>query len=103
MLVGGLIGLGAYKLGQRDVDRIEEHTGVSAEELTDEELERAMDELNIEKEYRDAADTEAAATGGGETGGGYIEELKQLGELRDAGVLTDEEFEAKKKQILDNS
>lgn len=30
----------------------------------------------------------------------YMEELAQLSKLRDAGVLTDEEFEAKKKQIL---
>jgi hypothetical protein len=27
-------------------------------------------------------------------------ELEQLASLRDAGVLSDEEFEAKKKQIL---
>jgi hypothetical protein len=29
-----------------------------------------------------------------------LEQLKQLGELRDAGILTPEEFEAKKAQIL---
>ena len=29
-----------------------------------------------------------------------IEQLRQLSELRDAGVLTDEEFEAKKADIL---
>jgi len=29
-----------------------------------------------------------------------IEQLKQLGELRDAGVLTDGEFEAKKAELL---
>ncbi len=29
-----------------------------------------------------------------------ISQLKQLAELRDQGILTDEEFEAKKKQIL---
>ena len=59
LLVGGLIGLGAYKLGKRDVERIEEHTGASAEDLTDEELDRAMEELNIEKQYRDDSDEEA--------------------------------------------
>ena len=96
MLVGGLIGLGAYKLSQRDVDRVEQHTGTSAEELTDEELERAMDELQIEKQYREASEQEA--TSGGDTS--YLDELAKLGELRDAGILTDEEFEAKKKDIL---
>ncbi|MCL4806100.1 MAG: SHOCT domain-containing protein, partial [Anaerolineae bacterium] len=30
----------------------------------------------------------------------YITELKKLAELRDMGILTDEEFEAKKKQLL---
>jgi predicted Zn-dependent peptidase len=30
----------------------------------------------------------------------YIAELKQLAELRDAGVITEEEFEAKKQQLL---
>jgi Short C-terminal domain len=30
----------------------------------------------------------------------YVEELEQLAQLRDQGVLTPEEFEAKKKQIL---
>jgi Short C-terminal domain len=29
-----------------------------------------------------------------------IEQLKQLGELRDAGVLTEEEFQAQKAKIL---
>ena len=30
----------------------------------------------------------------------YIEELKKLAELRDLGIITDEEFEAKKKELL---
>jgi hypothetical protein len=30
----------------------------------------------------------------------YMEELEQLAKLRDQGILTPEEFEAKKKQIL---
>ena len=29
-----------------------------------------------------------------------MEELKQLGQLKDQGILTQEEFDAKKKQIL---
>jgi hypothetical protein len=32
--------------------------------------------------------------------GAKLEQLKQLGELRDAGILTPEEFEAKKALIL---
>ena len=30
----------------------------------------------------------------------YVEELKKLAQLRDAGVISDADFEAKKKQIL---
>ena len=30
----------------------------------------------------------------------YVGELERLAQLRDQGVITDEEFEAKKKQIL---
>lgn len=29
-----------------------------------------------------------------------IEQLRQLGELRDSGVLTEEEFDAQKKRVL---
>lgn len=34
------------------------------------------------------------------TEGSYIEELKQLAELRDNGLITDDQFEAKRNQIL---
>jgi hypothetical protein len=47
MLVGGLVAFGAYKMSQKDADRIEQHTGVEPEELTDEELTQAMGELDI--------------------------------------------------------
>ena len=40
----------------------------------------------------------APAAGGGESS--VIEQLKQLGELRDQGVLTDEEFAAQKAKVL---
>ena len=33
-------------------------------------------------------------------GGGMLEQLKQLGELRDAGILTEAEFETQKARIL---
>ncbi|GMQ98821.1 MAG: hypothetical protein BMS9Abin17_1350 [Acidimicrobiia bacterium] len=106
MLVGGLVGYGVYKMSTKDADRIQQHTGVDPEELEDAELAQAMQELGIEEQKVTAADTEqgaappaapAAPTGGGSD---YMAELEKLGSLRDAGILTDEEFEAKKKQIL---
>jgi hypothetical protein len=100
ILVGGLIALGAYKLSKRDVERVEEHTGKTAEELSDEELEQAMDDLGIEGEemtdeewdYVDEQDPPEDD---------YIAELERLAELKDQGIITEEEFEAKKKQLLD--
>ena len=41
----------------------------------------------------------AAATSGNDTNE-LLAQLKQLGELRDAGVLTDNEFQAQKARIL---
>jgi hypothetical protein len=54
-LVGGAVLLGAggaayagVKLSQKDAERIEEYTGVPPEELTDEDLQGAMEELGIQ-------------------------------------------------------
>ncbi len=113
MLVGGLVAYGAHKMSTKDADRIKEHTGVDPEELEDTELEQAMTELNIEKQAVTAADQEVGG-GSGESPsepaatsdtastppGDYIEELQQLAALRDQGILTDDEFDKKKAQIL---
>jgi hypothetical protein len=45
-----------------------------------------------------AAPAPAAAAPAGEPD--YMAELQQLAQLRDQGILTPEEFEAKKKQLL---
>ena len=108
MLVGGLVAFGAYKMSKRDADRVQQHTGVDPEELEDAELEQAMRELNIEEQKVASEDLEqggapAAASAPAASGGGssdYLAELETLAGLRDRGVLTDEEFEAKKRQIL---
>jgi hypothetical protein len=50
MLVGGLVAFGAYKMTTKQSQDIQAHTGVDPEELTDEELAQAMDELDIEKQ-----------------------------------------------------
>jgi hypothetical protein len=46
---------------------------------------------------REDVPTPAASQGGGDV----YEQLKKLGELRDAGVLSPEEFEAKKAALID--
>lgn len=122
LLVGGMVLLAvggtaaAVKLSQRDAQRIEEHTGGSVEELSEEELLAAMQQLGIQSAELSAEDKAALAqdaaanpdeseeaapaAGGPAATPSYIEELRQLGELRDQGILTDEEFEAKKQEIL---
>ena len=100
ILVGGAIAVGAYALSKHDTERVEEHTGKSAEELSDEELEKAMDDLNIEgDEMTDEQWAEVEA--GDPEEDDYIKELERLAELKDKGILTEEEFQAQKKQILD--
>ena len=117
-LVGGftmlLVGGAAYKLGQSSVQQIEQHTGKPAEQLTEQELEAAMDELGIEEEEltaQDMAAIEAEAEDGSPAAAStpapqpqsqpdYITQLERLADLRDKGIITDEEFQAKKRQLL---
>jgi hypothetical protein len=102
LLVGGLVAFGAYKMSNRDAQRVEEHSGIPPEEMTDEELERSMDELGIEKQQRGAADVEqgAAAAPAATATASPADELTKLAALRDQGVLTDAEFDAEKQKIL---
>jgi hypothetical protein len=58
MLVGGMVAFGAHKMSQSDAKRVEEHTGVEPEELTDDELTAAMSELGIEQQAVTADDQE---------------------------------------------
>lgn len=101
LLVGGMVAVGyaGYKMSQKDVERVEENTGQNADELTDEQLEQAMDQLGIEKETM--SDEEWAQAEQADAEPDYMDELERLGGLRDQGIITDEEFEAKKRQLLD--
>lgn len=103
MLVGGLIGFGVYKMSKRDAQRVEEHTGMPPEDLEDADLEAAMNELGIEKQTVTEADQEegASAPSAPSSGGSDLDQLQKLSDLHAAGILTDEEFQAKKAQILE--
>ncbi|HEU4489183.1 MAG TPA: SHOCT domain-containing protein [Actinomycetota bacterium] len=46
------------------------------------------------------AETTAASAPSGASEPEYVGELERLAELREQGILSEEEFEAKKKQIL---
>jgi len=106
LLAAGGAAYAGVKLAQKDADRIEEYTGVPVEELNDEELQGAMDELGIQS--MEMAEEDYAALGA-EPGGApaepaaepsYLEELEKLAALRDQGIITDEEFQTKKGQLL---
>jgi hypothetical protein len=120
LAVGGAA-YGAVKLTQKDAQRIEEHAGASVEELTEEELVAAMQELGIQSIELDENDQAIIAQESGQTSAAppaaatpeaqpaaaptepepsYLDELERLGALRDQGIISDEDFEAKKKQLL---
>jgi hypothetical protein len=106
MLVGGAVVVGAgalaYKLGKKDTQKVEQHTGKSVEEMTDEELEQAVNELNLRKEPLDENDQASLdqQEKPAEEAPDYLDELERLGELKEKGLITEEEFQAKKKQLL---
>jgi len=107
MLVGGLLAFGAYKLSSKDAKRVEEYAGKPPEELTDQEMEQAMNELGIEKQSVTEEDQQYIDEQGDEgeleyedEEPSYLDELERLGQLKEQGIITDEEFQAKKKQLL---
>ena len=68
LAVGGAI-YGGIKLSKKDADRIEQHSGSSVEEMTEEELVAAMKDLGIQS--IDLSDEDKAALtseSGGEPG-----------------------------------
>lgn len=116
-----LVGGAAYKIGQAQAQQIQQHTGRPPEDLSQEELEQAMDDLGIEEmeitdEDRAAIEAEtlespvpaapapaqspSTQSSGAAGTPSYIDELERLAELRDRGIITPEDFEAKKKQLL---
>jgi hypothetical protein len=117
-MVGGMVVLAAagtaaaIKMSQQDAQRIEQQTGVPVEELTEEELVAAMESLGIQAIELDENDqaiitdagsqapAQAAPAGPAEAEPDYVDELERLAGLRDQGIITEEEFQAKKRQLL---
>ena len=108
LAVGGAA-YGAVKLTQQDTQRIEEHTGESVEELSEEDLIAAMEALGIqsieltEDDQAIIADEGSAAPGDAPAAPAeesYLDELEKLADLRDKGVISEADYEAKKKQLL---
>lgn len=114
LLAAGGAAYGAVKLSKQDADRIEERSGTSVEDMTEEDLVQAMKDLGIqsidlteEDQAALVADAGAetgaeadAGAGGGEPEPSYLDELERLAALRDQGVISEQDFEAKKAQLL---
>ena len=106
----------AIKMSQQDAQRIEQHTGMPPQDLTDEDLNEAMTDLGIQGQPVTAEDQ--AAIGGqsptptsqevpvssappaAEAGASIADEIERLADLKDRGIITEEDFEAAKKKLL---
>jgi len=119
---GGLVLLAAggtaaaIKMSQKDAQRIEQDTGVPPEEMTEEELLDAMEKLGIQKLELTDEDQAAMAADAGDAppaaapppqpaapaapAESYLDELERLAALRDQGIISEADFEAKKQQLL---
>jgi hypothetical protein len=86
LMRGAMVGGVGYMAGKAGANR-------AAQESSQEQR---LAELESQQAPPSAAPP-AAAQG---AGGSVVEQLKQLGELRDSGVLTPEEFEREKQKIL---
>jgi len=121
LIIGGAVlvaaGATAVKMSQSEVQQVEQYTGQKAEDLSEEQLDAAMNELGIEGQ--EPTDQEIAMleaeedkaqqvppTSGPAPGiapapqGDLIAQLERLGTLKAQGLLTDEEFAAAKAKLL---
>ena len=91
LMRGAMVGGVGYMAGKAGANR-------SAQESSQEQR---LAELESQQQAPPSAPPAAAApAAAAPAGGSVIEQLKQLGELRDSGVLTPEEFERQKQKIL---
>ncbi len=99
LMLGGTAA--AIKLYQNDIERIEQATHRSVNDLTEEELLAAMRRLGIKKLELDAEDRATLQKNATNTTTVTdLEQLEKLAEMVSKGLITEEDYEAKKKQIL---
>ncbi len=85
----------AEDLSEGELEGAMDELGIQAQEPTDEEI--AMLEAGNEPDEKSA--TQAASQG--TTDKSYLDELERLASFRDQGIITQEEFDAKKVDLLD--
>jgi uncharacterized membrane protein YdbT with pleckstrin-like domain len=94
--------LGAGDLGVESAGEGGQQTfeAVRKPNLVQQEIYRAM-EAGEHRQFQRMGEATASAFGGNAPGPSIPEQIEQLDALRRAGTLTDEEFEAKKRDLLD--
>jgi putative oligomerization/nucleic acid binding protein len=92
LMRGAMVGGMGYMAGKSGANR-------SAQESSQEQR---LAELESQQQAPPSAPPPAAPApaAAAPAGGSVIDQLKQLGELRDSGVLTPEEFEREKQKVL---
>lgn len=121
LVIGGAVllavGTTATKLSKSEVEQVEQHTGMQAEDLSEEQLDAAMEELGIEGQepsdqevaMLEAAEDQAAGPPAADSAPAQpapvsqedlISQLERLGALKAQGILTEEEFAAQKAKLL---
>jgi hypothetical protein len=114
IIIGGFVlvaaGTAAVKMSKKEVDQVEQHTGQKVEDLSEEQLDAAMNALGIEGQeptdqemaMLEAEEGQAPAepAAGPTSQADLISQLERLGTLRAQGILTEEEFKAAKQKLL---
>jgi hypothetical protein len=104
------VGTSAVKMSPNEVQQVEQYTGQKAEDLSEEQLDAAMEELGIEGQeptdqeiaMLEAEDQKAQPAPGVSPSSqdDMISKLERLGTLKAQGLLTDEEFALAKQKLL---
>ena len=114
LIIGGAVliaaGTSAVKMSQSEAQQVEQHTGQKPEDLSEEQLDAAMEELGIEGQeptdqemnMLEAEDQNAQPTSAYSppSEDDMIAKLERLGTLKAQGLLTDEEYTQAKQKIL---
>lgn len=117
LIIGGAVliaaGTTAVKMNPSEVQQVEQYTGQKAEDLSEEQLDAAMEELGIEgqeptdqeiamleAEDQQAQVAQPASAPAPASQADLIAQLERLSELKAQGFLSEEEFAAAKAKLL---
>jgi hypothetical protein len=94
---GAVVGGAGYAIGKRKGRKAQEAEKQAADQQQQMETVAAQQQEMMASQQQQAPTQQQPAVSSEED---TIEQLKKLGELRDSGVLTEEEFQKEKRKIL---